>query len=173
MNAAATATAPSNEKTEAAPTKAAKAQGSPQLTITPTKKDKPVASTKYAKLLEEKQKIEQQLAEMRDAEISDLRDSIKAQVEGSGFAFFEIFPELKPKEAKLVGAATNSGAEKRGSARAVKLKLDADRTGASPEAGKTYKLPDGEIWTKPAKGKSGGKAVAAAKQKTWAEMLVK
>lgn len=53
-----------------------------------------------------------------------------------------------------------------------KEKADLDSTGARPEVGVTYKLPNGATWTRAAKGAAKKEFVAFAKNVTWAEMKI-
>ncbi len=53
-----------------------------------------------------------------------------------------------------------------------KEKADLDSTGARPEVGATYKLPNGKTWTRQAKGAAKKEFVEAAKTSTWESMKV-
>ncbi len=76
--------------------------------------------------------------------------------------------EIEALKAKL-GVAKKTRA-KRGEGKAKKGYKDLDSKGNRPEVGVTYKLPNGEKWTRKPKGKSTDAFAEHAKTTTWAAM---
>ncbi len=142
---------------------------------------KPVQGAKVAKVdlskmsfadLQEIAKEAAELADMkRGEEIKVLADGYAKKAGAAGFTPQEAMDALLPYlPAKKTRAPRGSK-----SPAAPKVYKDADSTGARPEVGSTYKLPDGTEWKKASKIGATNKAfvVAIEKGATWASLKTK
>ena len=102
----------------------------------------------------------------RDAKLTTLVTTLKADLDAGGYTVEEAVALLSPRRTRGPNKSTSKPAPA-GASKSV------DKTGAKPNPGTTYALPSGETWTKNQNGlgatnKLFSEAIAAGK--TWADL---
>jgi hypothetical protein len=108
-------------------------------------------------------------------ELKTLVNGWIAKAEAVGYTLIEVIDEISNRLPDMPNAAPAKKRAAPGS-KVAKVRLDADKDGAWPQLGSTYRLPDGTTWTKKSKtGRTPDKAIEAVNDgsNTWESMLVK